>query len=230
MHIHSHIVWYTLRSLVRAGCPPRSCMKKHSNARSLLVMHAMQKMHTCEASATMSSGDLTLATSRRMLLCRPSIICCMATISPLPCMTSTWRHSSRTAHRAHLTKHSLQSDLHELQLQATILWLVQLNVDYNSTGEAMTVADRWAISDCRACCDGHLGASFWRGLCRAHILASIIHAAQVWGCIVSSCSHGGERLVRCVNACMHLCTLLPHLYICEQTLGACKPAAVHTAP
>ena len=39
----------------------------------------------CEARATMSSGDLTLATSKRMLLCRPSTICCMATISPLPC-------------------------------------------------------------------------------------------------------------------------------------------------
>ena len=45
----------------------------------------------------MSSGDLTLATSKRMLLCRLSTICCMATISPLPCTAGTLAFPSSPA-------------------------------------------------------------------------------------------------------------------------------------
>ena len=38
---------------------------------------------------------------------------------------------------------------------------------------------------------------------RAHILARIIHAAEVRGGVVGACSDGGECLMRCVNACIH---------------------------
>lgn len=109
----------------------------------------------CEARATMSSGDLTLATSKRMLLCRLSTICCIATISPLPCMP-------RTHHQGPFC------DVHKLQGAAY------------ATGRLLS--DRMAFAALFNLCLEVVWPT-------AHILACIIHAAKVWGCIVSACRY-----------------------------------------